>query len=92
MSERLENIQNAIEHASGCAAKHKESVVVVEGIGDQKIWEGVVEVFELEGHPRAKRAYGWQSGDRISTVLEIPPVDSPNTAVKVALAAETKKV
>lgn len=92
MSERLENIQNAIEHASGCAAKHKESVVVVEGIGDQKIWEGVVEVFELEGHPKAKRAYGWQSGDRIFTALEIPPVDSANTAVRAAFAAEAKKI
>jgi hypothetical protein len=92
MSDRIDNIQNAVEHASGCVAKHKESVVVVEGVGDQKIWEGIVEVFELEGHPKAKRAYGWQSGEQFFTALEIPPVDSPNTAVRASFAAEAKKL
>jgi hypothetical protein len=56
------------------------------------VWEGAVEVFLLEGHPKAKRAYGWRNweGD-FTAVLEIPPVDSANTAVKVAIAARASQ-
>jgi hypothetical protein len=49
------------------------------------------EVFDLHGHPKAKRAYGWYHLDgkndeeeRFVTVLEIPPVESALTAVRVA--------
>lgn len=59
---------------------------------------GNVEVFELHGHPKAKRAYAWShkdgpddSGERFVTVLEIPPVVSPETAVKVAVASEIRE-
>jgi hypothetical protein len=48
-------------------------------------------VFDLNGHPKAKRAFGWShpqnadgTGERFVAVLEIPPVDSPQTAVKTA--------
>jgi hypothetical protein len=54
-------------------------------------------VFTLSGHPKAKKAYGWShadgkdnKGERFVTVLELPPVDSPQTAVKVAIAAEVR--
>jgi hypothetical protein len=30
------------------------------------------------------------TGERFVTVLEIPPVDSPQTAIKVAIAAEVR--
>jgi len=57
---------------------------------------GWVEVFDLIGHAKAKRAYAWQyqdGPDEIKTVavLEIPPVVSPQSAVKVAIAAKTRK-
>jgi hypothetical protein len=95
MSERIANIQKAVEKAAECPAKHLESAAVVEGFREQTIWEGVVEIFALEGHAKAKRAYGWQTGQgtdaQFTAVLEIPPVDSPQTAVKVAIAAEAKK-
>ena len=61
----------------------------------QTACQGTVEVFDLIGHPKAKRAYAWtyRDGDKHKTiaVLEIPPVDSPQSAVKVAIASETKK-
>jgi len=48
--------------------------------------------FDLVGHPKAKRAFAWsyRDGDETKSVavLEIPPVDSPQTAVKVATAAK----
>jgi hypothetical protein len=59
------------------------------------IWQGVVEAFSLTGHPKAKKAYGWRTGEgvktRLVTVLELPPVDSPNTAVRAILASQTNK-
>jgi hypothetical protein len=62
----------------------------------QTAWEGTVEVFDLVGHPKAKRAYAWSYRDGNETkcvaVLEIPPVDSPQNAVKVAIAAKAKKI
>ena len=95
MSERTENIAKAVENTAKCPASHLESVVVVETFRGQKMWEGVVEVFALNGHARAKRAYGWQTGKgkeaTYTAVLEIPPVDSPNTAVRAAIVAESKK-
>jgi hypothetical protein len=95
VNERLANIQKAVEKAAGCLAAHLESVAVIEGFRDQTIWQGVVEIFALQGHARAKRAYGWQTGDgadaQFTAVLEIPPVDSPNAAVKVAIAAKARE-
>jgi hypothetical protein len=92
VNERLELIQKAVERAAECPAAHLESATVVEGFRDQIMWEGVVEVFALRGHSKAKRAYGWQIGEgndaRYVAVLEIPPVDSPNTAVRAAIVAK----
>jgi hypothetical protein len=60
----------------------------------QTAWEGTVEVFELIGHLKAKRAYAWtyREGDQNKTiaVLELSPVDSPHIAVKMAIAAKSK--
>lgn len=95
MSERIENIAKAVESAAQCPATHLESVVVVESFRGQTMWEGVVEIFSLAGHAKAKRAYGWKTKEgseaRYTAVLEIPPVDSPNTAVRAAIAAQSKK-
>jgi len=88
---RIEQIREAVERTADCPAKHLESVKVLEGFRDQIMWEGEVEVFALDGHPKAKRAYGWESGDRFVAVLEIPPVNSANTAVRASIAAEWRK-
>jgi len=91
--EPIPEIQLAVEKAAGCPAKHIESVIVVEGWKEQVVWEGTVEVFLLEGHPKAKRAYGWRDVDsgEFTAVLEIPPVDSPNTAVRAAIVAKARQ-
>lgn len=95
MTERIATIQKAVEKAAECPARHLESVAVVEGFREQTIWEGVVEIFTLHGHTKAQRAYGWQTGHgehaQFTAVLEIPPVDSPNTAVRVAIAAKARE-
>jgi len=82
----------------GCGATWRESVPVREIFQGKTIWNGEVEVFDLTGHPKAKRAYGWShpegddnKGERFVTVLEIPPVTSAETAVKVSIVADAKK-
>jgi len=59
---------------------------------------GDVEVFDLTGHPKAKRAYAWShvhgkndEGERFVAVLEIPPVESALTAVRVQIVKDAKK-
>src|SRR5207247_1724373 len=53
--------------------------------------KGTVEVFYRDGNPKAKCAYAWtyRDGDQNKTipVLGIPPVDSPQSSVKVAIAS-----
>ena len=86
-----------VEHLHKCSARHCDTKPVTEVFQGRTIWQGDVEVFDLTGHPKAKRAYGWShahgkddADERFVTVLEIPPVESPETAVKVAIAAEVK--
>jgi hypothetical protein len=93
----IAEIQAAILNLHGCTSTYVETVPVVEEFQGQTVWQGEVEVFDIEGHPKATRAYGWShaSGEddqarRYVTVLEIPPVDSPQTAVKAAVMSEIK--
>lgn len=94
MSERISNIQKAVEKAAECAATHIESAAVLEVFRGQTMWEGVVDIFALNAHPKAKRAYGWSDGQgketRYTAVLEIPRVDSPNAAVRAAIMSTRK--
>lgn len=93
----IAEIQAAFLKLHGCEAVYLETVPVVEEFAGQTVWEGDVEVFELEGHPKATRGYGWShvtgehdQGRRYFTILELPPVDSPQTAVKAAIASEAQ--
>jgi len=92
MSERLAQLQVAVESMHGCPAQHVASKPVVEFHRGSVLWEGDVETFELTGHSQAKRCYAWVHVDlgepQYFTVLEIPPVDSAESAVKIALKAE----
>jgi hypothetical protein len=94
MSPRIAQLKDAVEGMHKCTARHVESKPVIELFQGKVAWDGVVEAFELTGHPRAKRCYSWSymdQGERqYVTVLEIPPVDSAETAVKIALAAQGK--
>ncbi len=91
----ITELKDAIRATHGCESLHVESVAVVEQFEGKTAWVGMVEVFELVGHPKAKRAYAWsyRDGDQHKTiaVLEIPPVDSPQMAVKVAIASKAKE-
>ncbi len=88
----IESIRKAIREMHKCDAHHVKSVPVHESFQGETAWKGTVEVFNLVGHEKAKRAYAWQYQDdpneiKTIVVLEIPPVDSAESAVKVAIAA-----
>ena len=88
-------LKNAIRRLHGCEAEHVETVPVKEVFQDQIVWQGEVEVFNIRGHPKAKRAYAWahetDKGKRYVAVLGLPPVDSAQTAVRAAIVDEAKK-
>ena len=97
-SDYIARVQVAVSQLHNCGATWRETVPVHEIFNGQTVWKGEVEVFDLNGHPKAKRAYGWShregkndEGERFVTVLEIPPVESAITAVRVSIVADGKK-
>jgi hypothetical protein len=94
LSRRINKIHAAVENLLGVKAKHATSVPVRESFQGQIVWEGVVEVFDIPDHPKAKRAYGWVipgPRDKWVAVLESPPVTSPETAVRAYIVSLGRK-
>ena len=92
----IERLEKAIRDLHGCKSKHNRSVAVHETFQGQTAWQGAVEVFELEGNPQAKIAYAWAyKGDdgkmHYVAVLSVPPISSPNDAVKAYVVADYQK-
>jgi len=94
----LAKLQVVVSQLHNCGAIWRETVPVHEMFQGKTAWKGNVEVFDLTGHPKAKRAYAWSHLDgpndertNFVAVLEIPPVVSPETAVKAAIVSEAKK-
>jgi hypothetical protein len=90
----IEELQESIRRSHGVEAKYVESVPVKETFQGKTVWEGVVEVFELVGHPKAPRIYAWAEETdsamppRHVTVLHIAPALSAEAAVKAAIVRE----
>ena len=89
----IEELQGVIRHLHGVESRHVESVPVKEAFQGRTVWEGIVEVFELHGHPKAPRAYAWSHDadgpkKRHVTVLHVAPVTSAVEAVRAAIVQE----
>ncbi len=91
----IARLQKAIRATHGCGSRHFTTVPVTEKFRGQIAWQGEVEVFDLINHATAGTCYAWSYDDngttRTTAVLGLPPVDSAETAVKVAIAAKTRK-
>jgi hypothetical protein len=89
-------LKTVIEQMHGCSASFIEDVVVVEMFGKEAVWSGTVSVYEIKGHPKATKAYTWSSPIEGSTkrryyaVLHIPPIDSPEKAVRASIVQDQK--
>ena len=86
----LQVLQKAIRDLHGCDSTWIKEVRVVEAWEGRTVWQGGVQVFELIGHPEAKRCYAWsEETERHTTcivaVLHKSAVDSPIAAVRSAL-------
>jgi hypothetical protein len=94
----LARLQVAVSQLHDCGAVWRSTVPVHEVFNGHTVWQGDVEVFDLTGHPKAKRAYAWSHLDgkhdereRFVAVLEIPPVDSAQKAVQVQIVKDVKE-
>ena len=96
-SPEIEDTKNAVEGLHHCKAIFIESVEVIETFQGQPVWQGIVHVFEINGHSTATRCYAWSSPIEGSTkrkffaVLHVPPVASPKGAVRAAIVQEYRK-
>jgi hypothetical protein len=93
----IEELKYVIRKLHGVDSTHRQSVPVKEVFNGETIWEGIVEVFDLHGHPNANIAYAWthatddpKTPKRSVTVLHIPPAVSPITAVRLAITQELR--
>lgn len=90
----IEKLQQVIQELHCVEATHRESVPVKEKWKGKTIWDGVVEVFDLHGHPDTNRAYAWfhDTGDPEHplpvTVLHIDPALTPAKAVRAFIVQE----
>jgi hypothetical protein len=88
----LSELRNAIRKLHGCDAEHEATVDVKEEFQGTILWEGKVEIFRLINHATARQAYAWAFVDKTGltqyvAILNSPPVDSPQKAVKAMIAA-----
>jgi hypothetical protein len=89
-----DQLKQAVERTHGGTATLAQSIPVRETFQGQTVWEGVVYVFDLAGHPTATRAYAWSSPiedsekRRFFAVLHTDRIHSPIDAVRAAIVAE----
>lgn len=55
----IDRLQKAILDMHGVTVAHEKPVAVTETHGGQTVWDGVAEVFRIEGHPKASLAFAW---------------------------------
>jgi hypothetical protein len=96
---QIYDLEDAIRRLHGAQPTHRESVPVKETFRGETVWEGIVEVFDLVGHPKASRAYAWtnETDDPANpkhhvTVLHLGPIKSAVDAVRAAIVQEYRSL
>lgn len=91
----IEELKAVIRQLHGAEPTHVGSVPVKETFKGTAVWDGVVEVFDLMGHPTASRVYAWthdtddpKNPRRHFTVLHLYPIKSARDAVRAAIVQE----
>ena len=91
----IPRLQKAIHDLHGYESKYLTTVGVTEQFQGETIWDGNVEVFEIQGHPIAKRCYAWAyDGENgmlhFTAVLELSPINSAESAVRAAIVQQVR--
>ncbi len=92
----VDHLRRAIRDLHGVESDHLRSEPVRETFQGETVWEGVVEVFALKGHPKASLAYAWshetdEGGRRYVAVLGVDPIKSAQDAVRASIAAQHRE-
>jgi protein-arginine kinase activator protein McsA len=93
----VRDLQSVIRRVHGVDSQHVESIPVKETHQGRTVWEGVVEVFDLIGHPKAHRAYAWAHDGKHPkessvAVLHLGKITSAAEAVRAALIQEYRSL
>jgi hypothetical protein len=89
-------LQRAILDLHGCKSTWIKSIPVKEMFEGDTVWEGIVQVFDLINHPKAKRCYAWShelegsKKRKFFAVLHQGVIDSPEKAVKASIVQDYK--
>src|SRR5439155_12499028 len=92
MTER-DRLRKTIRDLHGVESSHLRSARVQEVFEGQTVWEGVVEVFALKGHPKAALAYASScetddGGRRYVAVLRVHPIKTAQDPPRTPTAAQ----
>lgn len=96
MKDNLNQLREVVEQTHKCSAIFVESVHVTESFQGKTVWDGTVFIFDINGNPLSTRCYAWSSPMKGTTkrrffaVLHVPPIDSPQNAVRAAIVQEYK--
>jgi hypothetical protein len=91
-----DQLRNTVQETYGGSAELAESVRVRENFPGKVVWDGVVHVFDLVGHPTATRAYAWSSpiagSDKRQSfaALHTTQINSPQGAVRASIVSEAR--
>lgn len=91
----LEEPESAIAKLHRCGVEPVETAPVEVFLGEKPAWTGNVTVVEATGEPKAKRRNAWGFPSEVGALeaianLGIPPVDSPEMAVRFAIASQPR--
>jgi hypothetical protein len=93
----IDELRDIIRKLQGVEATHVETVSVKETFQGQTVWEGHVEVFDVD-HPKTDRIYAWShdtddpaSPRRHVTVLHLPPAITPLRAVQASIVSDVRE-
>lgn len=90
------DLRRTVESIHSCRATLTQTVPVRELVHGQSVWEGVVHVFDLEGHYHANRAFACSSPiegsekRRFFAVLQLGAIKEPVDAVRAAIVTERR--
>ncbi len=95
MPDEIEDLIKAVRNLHDCRADYIKSVDINEVFEGQTVWQGTVHVFDVD-HPDTDTCYVWSSPiegsdkRKFYAVLHIPPVDSPEKAVRASIIQDYK--
>jgi hypothetical protein len=96
MIDSIDELQKVVEQIHNCKAHFIKSMPILETFEEQIVWQGTVHIFDIQDNPLTNRCYAWSSPiegsnkRRFYAVLNIPPVDSPEKAVRASIVHDYK--